>query len=88
MDPECRVSITTIWVSTYSVRCREADNRGLQAYPQYKFDKSVMKEGYSAGQSDVVKSGKVYNVRAKGKVTLSKSPWPLSGGEGWVRVCT
>ena len=26
---------------------------------------SVMKEGYSAGQSDVVKRGKVYDVRAK-----------------------
>ena len=25
---------------------------------------SVMKEGYSAGQSDVVKRGKIYNVRA------------------------
>ena len=57
---------------------------------------SVIKEGYSACQSDVVKRGKASVTlprgrvigRVTGRVTLWGSPWPPSGCEGWVRVCT
>ena len=54
---ESRVS-DTIWVLAYLPQCARKDTKGLQP-PSYKNNnKSVMKEGYLAGQSDVAIRGR------------------------------